>query len=68
MKAFFKVGLVFNGNEKNQMYKFTTSGLNNDASSYIRLHNPTDNVASVEFIFRDRFWAHIFDLKIFQPE
>ena len=47
--------------EKDQMCKNSPSRLNNDDSLFFRLYNPTDNVASVELTFRERFWLQIFD-------
>ena len=43
----------------------TTDGFNNDSYPYITWYNPTNNVRTVELVFRDRQHAHIADLKVF---
>ena len=65
-----KVCLVLNGNEKDQMCTNTPSGFNDNNSPFITWYKPTDNVASVQLIFRENLCpAQISDLKIFyQPE
>ena len=66
---YFNVCLVLNGKTDDEMSTNTPEGFNHDNSPFITWCKPTENVTTVELIFRDKRVAHIADLKIFyQPE
>ena len=68
-KRYFNVCLILNGRSDDQMCTNTPDGFNNDSSPFITWYKPTDNVTTVELVFRDDKHAQIADLKIFyQPE
>ena len=68
-KRYFNVCLVLNGDTENELCTNTPDGFNNDSSNYITWCKPTENVKTVELIFRDNQHAQINDLKIFyHPE
>ena len=65
-KRYFKVCLVLNGRIDDEMCTNTPDGFNNDSSPFITWYKPTDNVNTVELIFRDQnLPAQIADFKIF---
>ena len=67
-QRYFNICLVLNGDTENQLCTNTPLGFNNDSSKYITWCKPTENVKTVELIFRDNQYAHIGDLKIlYQP-
>ena len=67
-KRYFNVCLILNENINDQMCTNTPDGFNNDSSNFITWCKPTENVTTVELIFRDNQYACINDLKIFyQP-
>ena len=65
LKRYLNVCLVLNGNTSDQMCTNTPDGFNNDSSPFITWYKPTNNVRTVEVVFRDRQHAQIADLKIF---
>ena len=68
-KRYFNVSLVLNGNTDDQMTTNTPDGFNNDTSPFITWYKPTNEVNTVELIFRDNQHAHLVDLKIYyHPE
>ena len=66
---YFNVCLILNENTKRQLCTNTPYGFNNDSDPYITWFKPTNNVKTVELVFRDNKHAQIADLKVFyQPE
>ena len=66
---YFNVCLVLNEDTENQLCTNTPNGFNNDPDPFITWYKPTDNVSTVELVFRDSQHAQIADLKIFyQPQ
>ena len=66
---YFNVCLVLNEDTENQLCTNTPNGFNNDPDPFITWYKPTDNVSTVELVFRDGQHAQIADLKIFyQPQ
>ena len=66
---YFNVCLILNENTKSQLCTNTPYGYNNDFDPFITWFKPTNNVETVELVFRDNKHAQIADLKIFyQPE
>ena len=70
---YFNVCLVLNGRTDDQLCTNTRNGWNNDSSPFLTWYKPTNNVNTVELIFRDTNkesgrdsgHAQIADLKIF---
>ena len=50
---YFNVCLLLDGQIDNQLCTNTPEGFNNDTSPLITWYKPTDNVTTVELIFRD---------------
>ena len=70
---YFNVCLVLNEDTENQLWTNTPSGFNGNRDPFITWYKPTDNVSTVELVFRDTNndsgcnsgHAQIADLKIF---
>ena len=70
---YFNVCLVLNEDTENQLCTNTPSGFNNDPDPFITWYKPTENVTTVELVFKDQNnvsgcdsgHAQIADLKIF---
>ena len=52
-KRYFSVCLVLNGDTENELCTNTPEGFNHDTSNYITWCMPTENVRTVELVFRD---------------